>query len=136
MEGYVGKPSISNETIGQNSNIDRDKEIYSFTDNPKANGGEFQHIEVGDSLLLDGTNSSTLGSTIVSWDWLLEHHGDSFLNKKATGATATITGLTAGIYTITLTVTDNNGETDTDTVLLKVSDSSQPLSPPSNLHEE
>jgi len=77
---------------------------------PIANAGTDQYIEVGDDATLDASASTDDGS-IVSYAWST---GD-------TGTSPTISGLPVGIHTITLTVTDNEGATGTDTVNIVVS---------------
>jgi PKD repeat protein len=64
----------------------------------------------GDAQLLvdfDGSTSSDLDGTIVSYAW---DFGDG---GTATGATASYTYLTPGVYVAELTVTDNHGRTGT-----------------------
>ena len=57
----------------------------------------------------DGTASSDADGTVASWAWTF---GDS---TTGTGATTSHTYTTAGTYTVGLTVTDNQGGTNTTT---------------------
>ncbi|NLF31725.1 MAG: hypothetical protein GX591_12655 [Planctomycetes bacterium] len=66
-----------------------------------------------EAVSLDGTASSDPDGTIVSWAW---SEGATAL---ATGATADVT-LSVGLHEITLTVTDDTGLGDTDTVTVNV----------------
>jgi len=63
-------------------------------------------------LVVDGQPSSDSDGTIVSWEWTW--HGGS-----ATGDRANIT-LPVGVTTVTLTVTDNDGGTHSDTIYITV----------------
>jgi putative cell wall-binding protein/subtilisin family serine protease/plastocyanin len=58
---------------------------------------------------LDGTGSQDLDGTIMSWEW-------SDGPEPASGELTTMDFTTAGDYTITLTVTDDDGATATDTI--------------------
>lgn len=68
---------------------------------------------------LDGTGSSDLDGTIVSWDWSI---GGS---SVATGATPTL-ALSLGTHTVTLTVTDDDGATASDDVEIVIEDTTAP----------
>ncbi|MBN2584040.1 MAG: PKD domain-containing protein [Planctomycetes bacterium] len=87
---------------------------YTTNQSPVADAGEDQEIEDTDddglqSVTLDGSDSSDSDGTIVSYVWT---EGETEL---ATGQTAGV-DLAPGEHTITLTVTDNGGATDSDTV--------------------
>ncbi|MCL1588271.1 MAG: cell wall-binding repeat-containing protein, partial [Actinomycetia bacterium] len=61
------------------------------------------------TVALDGSASTDPDGTIVTWDWT-----DG--TQTTTGETASMTFTTPGIHTVELTVTDNDGATNTDTV--------------------
>ena len=63
---------------------------------------------------LDGSNSFDNNGSIVSWDWQ-DNLGDAISDGETTNA-----NLSLGKHTITLTVTDDQGLTDTDTVAVTV----------------
>ena len=67
-----------------------------------------------EQVTLDGSGSSDSDGTIVSWVWT-DNLGDTIPNGEITTAT-----LSVGIHTITLTVADNDGLTDTNTVTVIV----------------
>ncbi len=92
-------------------------------DSPVADAGSDQ-IVPGNSVQLDGSGSSDPDGSIVSWSWALEHLDNSTYDKAATGETPTVANLEYGNYTVTLTVTDNNGGTGTDEMHLSVAASS------------
>jgi subtilisin family serine protease len=71
-----------------------------------------------DMVRLDGSASSDPNGTIVGYEW---REGATFL---AAGATPDV-WLAVGVHTITLEVTDNDGETDTDTVVITVNPGNQ-----------
>jgi len=68
----------------------------------------------GDELVcLDGSGSIDYDGVIVSWDW--SEGGSTIATGESPQATFAL-----GDHTVTLTVTDNEGRTDTDTVLIRV----------------
>ncbi|MDH3216237.1 MAG: metallophosphoesterase, partial [Candidatus Krumholzibacteria bacterium] len=97
---------------------------------PTANAGPDQAVvdtdESGDeSVTLDGSLSTDSDGTIASYVWT------EGATELATGAKPTFPFPT-GDHTITLTVTDNEGATDTDNVSVTVSAPGQDLWPPTN----
>jgi len=72
---------------------------------------------VGDRFFLDGSGSTDPNGTIVSWEWDLGN------GRSANGKTTRASYDTAGTYTITLTVTDDNGATAKDSLNVNVKDS-------------
>jgi thermitase len=66
----------------------------------------FNHFCTGLACSFDGTASSDPGGSIVSYAW---DFGDS---STGSGSSVTHTYASAGIYTASLTVTDNNGATN------------------------
>ncbi|MFN8105043.1 MAG: PKD domain-containing protein [Acidimicrobiia bacterium] len=69
----------------------------------------------------DGSASSDSDGTIASYAW---DFGDG---NTATGATANNTYAAAGTYTVSLTVTDDDGATDTTTAQVEVGTAPSPL---------
>jgi hypothetical protein len=69
---------------------------------------------------LDASRSNDSGGTIDSYEWVLQYRGDSGYDRKAEGDSPTVSDLQPGYYDVTLTVRDNDGLTDTDTMLLAV----------------
>jgi len=94
---------------------------------PTANAGEDMTITVGDSIKFDASKSSDDGK-IVKYEW-------TYLDdKKITHYSPTITynylgGLFVGTHIFTLTVTDDEGQTDTDIMTLTVLASDKNLKP-------
>lgn len=74
----------------------------------------------GTSVTLSGTGSTDSDGTIASYEWK-----DSDGDVIGTSATATVT-LPLGTHTFTLKVTDDDGASDTDDVVVTVTDTSAP----------
>ena len=70
----------------------------------------------GETLILNSTGSIDMDGSIVSYAW---SEGDSLI---ATGTNPSV-DLSVGVHMITLTVTDNDGATDTDDVIITVFES-------------
>jgi subtilisin family serine protease/subtilase family serine protease len=85
---------------------------------PTADAGDDQAVtddnrDGTEMVSLDGSGSADSNGTIVSYVW---REGSA---QIATGATASV-WLSVGTHTLTLEVTDNDGETATDTVVVTV----------------
>ena len=84
---------------------------------PVADAGPDQTVDLAEGattadVVLDGSGSTDDG-TIVDYQW------SENSNQIATGATPTV-AFTAGVHTVTLAVTDDTAQTDTDTVQITV----------------
>jgi len=95
---------------------------------PVADAGPDQ--TVGDSdgdnvetVMLDGSASSDPDGTIVSYEWDID--GDQMTDH--TGETVLDVPLGVGMHTVTLTVEDNEGATDTDDVVITVNANQAPV---------
>lgn len=86
---------------------------------PSADAGADQTVQFGESVTLSGSNSSALAG-IASFSWV-ETPSSSVVVNNATSATADFSAPSVpGNLTFNLTVTDNNGLTDTDSVVISV----------------
>ena len=74
------------------------------------------------AISLDGSGSSDPDGSISAYDWDVDD--DNSYEKS--GATASKSYSSTGVKPITLRVTDDNGNTDTDTVYITVGDSAAP----------
>ncbi len=90
--------------------------VTALNEPPVANAGPDQTALVDETVSFDGSGSYDPDGTIVSYAW---DFGDG---TTGTGETTTHAYSTAGIYTVTLTVTDDGGATGTDTALITVTE--------------
>jgi len=110
---YAGNP---------NTCITNDAWVLSLSDGvpenqpPTAEAGPEQ--VVFDDVTLDGSGSSDPDGAIVSYFWELQHREDSAFDTTAEGENPTVLELEPGFYDVTLTVTDDDGLSGTDTMLL------------------
>ncbi|CAA6802528.1 MAG: Chitinase, partial [uncultured Sulfurovum sp.] len=81
---------------------------------PIANAGADQTITQGDSIILDGSNSSDYDGSIRSYTW---KEDDVVLS---TNVSFTKSNFSRGTHTITLIVTDDDNATSSDDVQIKV----------------
>lgn len=86
---------------------------------PVANAGSEQTVTDSDDngfeqVTLDGSGSSDSNGTVVNWEWT-DDLGDTIPDGETV-----IAALSVGVHTITLTATDNDGLTATDTVTITV----------------
>ncbi|MFC1925706.1 PKD domain-containing protein [Chloroflexota bacterium] len=87
---------------------------------PNANAGADQTVKDGASVTLDGSGSSDSNGTVVAYKW---SEGATVLSSSASFSQV----FAIGDHTITLQVTDDDGLTDTDTVLVKVNPKQSPV---------
>jgi len=94
-------------------------------DNPlpvaDANGDYTGTVDV--AVVFDGTGSFDNEGPIVSYDW---DYGDGTATDFNAGPTPSHTYTAAGDYPVALTVTDDNGGTDTDTATAQIAAGNQP----------
>lgn len=86
--------------------------------------GEPYHGNVGDTITFNGSRSRDTDGTITKYSWLF---GD---NTNATGAVVQHTYTKKGNYTVTLTVTDNEGAKRTDTTICTIIQPNRAPTPP------
>lgn len=84
---------------------------------PIANAGADSTITFPtDSVTLIGSNSSDPDGTIVSYQWVLQSSEYPMTFEDSTAADTKVYDLQVGVYSFQLTVTDNNGDTGSDSV--------------------
>ncbi|WP_198673762.1 starch-binding protein [Algibacillus agarilyticus] len=83
---------------------------------PVANAGADIIVTEGSTVTFDATSSSDIDGTITQYNW----------SNQLNGATPSLIYNTAGSYDVTLTVTDDQGATDTDIVNVTVNSINAP----------
>ncbi|MCK5031082.1 MAG: PKD domain-containing protein, partial [Thermoplasmatales archaeon] len=102
-----------NDTILKNITVSKVTHPSNNPPTADANGPYYRHV--GQTITFDGSKSSDLDGTIVSYDW---DFGDG---NTGVGVTSTHIYSSAGTYTMILTVTDNEGATDSDPTTVTIS---------------
>jgi PKD repeat protein len=94
---------------------------------PVADAGANQTVNEGDTILLDGSASSSPSGSIVKYEWDFESDGTyDYQETTSSALDGTFDGKTEhsygdnGIYQVTLRVTDDNGLNATDTCTITV----------------
>lgn len=90
---------------------------------PIANAGADQTKDTSQNVTFDGLGSTDATSGIASYKWDKDaSDGTNFVTPDLTGTNPTLVGgyAVAGVYTVTLQVTDNVGLTSTDTITVTV----------------
>jgi hypothetical protein len=100
---------------------------------PVANAGADQIDTLPNDVILDGITSTDADGAITGYQWTKVSGGNATI-VSATQRRTTITNLVAGSYTFQLKVTDNNGGTSTDLVVVTVEEpvTPQPTGPTAN----
>jgi len=94
---------------------------------PEAQAGADETVIMGESATFNGTDSFDPDGTIVSFEWTFGDGG------SANGAIVSHVYTTAGQFTATLTVTDDDGATDDDSATVTVQTVSQAIQSLSDL---
>ncbi|MCK4444277.1 MAG: PKD domain-containing protein, partial [Thermoplasmata archaeon] len=81
---------------------------------PTADAGPDKSVTIIDEVTFDGSGSSSYPDAIVSYEWDFDD------GETASGETVKHTFGEIGTYTVTLTVTDDDGSVDIDTAVVKV----------------
>ncbi len=92
---------------------------------PVANAGADKTTTVGSAVSFDGSGSVD-DKDIVSYSW--DFDASTGVTSEASGAKVTKTYTTAGVYTVTLTVTDTIGQKSADTLQITVTAATTPAS--------
>lgn len=88
---------------------------------PIAEAGSNQTINLPtDSIALSGVGSTDQDGTITTWAWTRVSGPNTPTIVSASSRDTNVTGLIAGTYVFRLTVTDDDGGTDTDDVTITV----------------
>ncbi len=96
---------------------------------PTAEAGPDKYADPGEVVSFTGSGSSDSDGSIATYTWLF---GD---NTQATGENVNHQYSTGGDYTVTLTITDDDGATDTDTSVAHVTGGGGgDTTPPSIVH--
>jgi len=110
---------------------DTDAMIVSVLDSnqaPNADAGPDRTVSEGESVTLDGSNSSDGNGNIVSYAWVQTGGTAVSLSDPASATpwfTSPLVGVGGEALTFALTVTDNDDLTADDTVIINVSDVNQ-----------
>jgi PKD domain/Secretion system C-terminal sorting domain len=99
---------------------------------PNANAGADQSITLPTNTVILSGNGTDADGTITAYAWTkISGPVSGIITNPGTAATS-VTALAAGIYRFELTVTDNNGATDTDTVQVTVNAAAGNIAPTAN----
>lgn len=99
--------------------------LVADTTDPTADAGSNQTVDEDTNISFDGSGSSD-NNAIASYEW---DFGDG---NTATSQTPNHTYVDPGEYEVTLTVTDNAGNTDTDNISVTVKDVTDPTADANN----
>jgi hypothetical protein len=83
-------------------------------------GGDLQLILPGNTATLNGSRSSDPDGTIIQYQWRKIQGPATYTLGTPNAAITTVTNVVEGVYLFELSVTDNNGAIDRDTVTLQV----------------
>ena len=121
----VGTEDVTLRVRDRAGNTDTDTVSVTVEDgtSPTADAGSDKTTAVGSSVTLDGSGSSdNIGIATYEWDF----DGDGNYEESSESPSISHTFQSVGPQDVTLRVTDNAGNTDTDTVSVTVEDRSGP----------
>lgn len=88
---------------------------------PLADAGLDQTVEQGTTVVLDATGSRDPDGTIVAYEWTIETPRDRVITPaEATQPRTTFRATEPGLYRVTITVTDDDGLSTSDTLYVTV----------------
>lgn len=120
-DGAASSSSVAVTVSGKDSVSPGPPPVIAPNQSPVANAGRNQVISLpADSIALDGSASYDPDGKIVSWKWVKKSGPSAAVLNNDTVATTLVSGLVAGTYVFTLTVTDNNGGTSSADVSVLV----------------
>ena len=114
------KVTDNNGTVDSNQTT-----VFTSTPNllPVADAGGPYNGVADESVSLDASGSYDSDGTIVSYEWDLDNDG---LYDDAVGVSTTYSWSSAGVYTVRLKVTDDNGASDTNSTTVTINTVNQP----------
>jgi hypothetical protein len=117
--GTLGEFSYFMAVRDTSGNWNASWETFTVVDEtpPIADAGQDSAVEQGTVVSLDGKGSSDNFGSIDDYNWTFDHDGGPVL---LTGSSPLFTFDVPGNYSITLTVTDSSGNSDTDTTWVNV----------------
>ena len=116
---YSNEPSPNGNRINIGRYGNTAEASMSVSDQPTASAGPDQTVTTDDTVTLDGSAfTDDIGIESYVWDF----DDSNGLQQDATGAAVQHTYNTAGTYTATLTVSDVDGNADSDTVAIIVNE--------------
>ncbi|RCU45716.1 PKD domain-containing protein [Corallincola holothuriorum] len=112
----MGSVGTQEQPSGYRSGNDRSKQLIDAVSYSKqgltADAGDDITVMIGSTVQFDASGSTSANGSIVSYQW----------SNGLTGISPTKLYADAGTYPVTLTVTDDKGETATDTITITVTD--------------
>ncbi|HXF05639.1 MAG TPA: Ser-Thr-rich GPI-anchored membrane family protein [Blastocatellia bacterium] len=114
---FLPLPTGSGENISSSVGLTR---AIAANQPPRAEAGSDRTVEAGVETIFDASTSEDPDGTIVSYFW---DFGDG---TTATGRTVAHSFTTVGVFTVTLTVRDDDGATATDQLRVTVVDTTAP----------
>jgi len=112
----TGEHTIILTVSDDNNNTDIDSVVITVKTTLHANAGKDQTIMLGDSVTLDASGSTDNSGNINKWEW---REGNTLLS---TDEVFTKDNFSIGTHIVVLTVGDDNNDTDSDTVVVTVSE--------------
>jgi serine protease len=103
------------DTASQSTSDSVNINVENINDPPVADAGSNQSVYVNYVVYFDGSNSYDPDGTIISYEW---NYGDG--SSTESGVIVSHVYTTIGNYTVTLTITDNEGLTDSDQIIVTV----------------
>lgn len=109
-----GKNSLTNQSSDTNTVISFTTISNYVAQAPISNAGSDQTVDSGYSVIIDASGSSDSDGTIASYEW---KEGNNILS---TSMSFTKSDFTIGTHTLVLKVTDNEGLSSSDTVVITI----------------
>jgi hypothetical protein len=130
LSGFLDSNSNQSGLTQANTQLQRIlEEITPGNALPVSEAGEDQVGLLGQTIQLDGSSSYDIGGSVQSYQWIFSQipSGASVTLSQATHAQTSFTPDTEGLYILTLTVEDNHGDVNSNSMCVIVSGNQVPV---------
>ncbi|NHN61333.1 MULTISPECIES: PKD domain-containing protein [Halorussus] len=115
------------DATGRTDTVTKSVTVLAQDDPSAAAEASPTQVEAGAPITLDGSDSSDGNASVDTYEWSVPSGAGTVSDDDASTPEADVTFESSGEYRVNLTVTDTNGNTDTDSVAVDVTPGDDPV---------